>query len=148
MACPPPPKTPLTPVQQTQDLSSVLETIVSPVMFRETKLSWLVIKDSRPMALELTVGGDTEEDEEVAHVVNVPSKQRATVGKGKEHDLGQQSDRENLLTNHRCLQPYEFFFQHRLFKLTMMMGPTPISTMSSILTVMSKTLTTGLVMTR
>ena len=106
-----------------------------------------MIKDGCPMALELTVGGNMEEDE-VAHVVNVLSKQRATIGKGKERDLGQQSDHENSLTNCCCLQPYNFFFQCHLFKLAMMIGLTPISMMSSISTVTLKTLTTGLVMTR
>ena len=53
------------------------------------------------MALGLTVDGDgdTEEDEEIAHIVNVQPKQRATISKGKKRDLrlSQQSDRESCL---------------------------------------------------
>ena len=61
-----------------------------------------MIKDGHPMAVDSTVDGDTEEDEQVAHVVNIQPKQRATIGKGKKRDLGldQPSDHENLLTNH------------------------------------------------
>ena len=61
-----------------------------------------MIKDSHPMAVDSTVDGDTKEDKQVAHVVNVQPKQCATIGKGKKRDLGldQQSDRENSLTNH------------------------------------------------
>jgi len=63
-----------------------------------------VIKDSHPMAVDSTVDGDTKEDKQVAHIVNIQPKQRATIGKGKKHDLGldQQSDHENSLTNHCC----------------------------------------------
>ena len=59
------------------------------------------------MALDLAgEGGDTEEDEEVANVVEVKSKQRPTIGQGKgkqraqdtrDSDLGQQRDREPCL---------------------------------------------------
>ena len=62
-------------------------------MIEETKLT--VLKDGRPMALELNGEGDTDEDEELAHVVKVNlKKQRA---KGKQRDFGQQSGRESLL---------------------------------------------------
>jgi hypothetical protein len=59
------------------------------------------------MALELTGEGDTEEDEALAHVVDVKLKQRTMIGKGKgkkqrdedQRDMvtGQQSDRESCL---------------------------------------------------
>ena len=59
------------------------------------------------MALELMGEGDTEEDETLAHVVDVNLKRRTVIGKGKgkkqcdqdqhEHDMGQQSNRENCL---------------------------------------------------
>jgi hypothetical protein len=69
------------------------------------------------MALEIE--GDTEEDEAVAHVVEVGFKQRPTIGKGKgkgkqkQHDQGkhknQQSDRENLIRKCRWLPADELF---------------------------------------
>jgi len=64
-----------------------------------------VVEDGHPMALELTREGDTEEDEDVAHLVKVNLKQRAKIskGKGKLRDQGkrdQQSDREPRLLNH------------------------------------------------
>jgi len=66
-------------------------------MIDETKLT--VLKDGRPMALELNGEGDTDEDEELAHVVKVNLKQRK--GKqcdlGKQRDFGQQSGREYYL---------------------------------------------------
>jgi hypothetical protein len=52
-----------------------------------------VVKDGRPMALELAGGGDTEEDDEGGHVV----KRALRKGKGKQRDLGQQSDHEHCL---------------------------------------------------
>jgi len=64
-----------------------------------------VVKDGRP-ALDLIGEGDTEEDEDLVHVVKVNLKQRAKIckGKGKSRDHGkrdQQSDREPRLLNHR-----------------------------------------------
>jgi len=38
-----------------------------------------VIKDGHLMAVDSTVDGDTKEDEQVVHVVNVQPKQRATI---------------------------------------------------------------------
>jgi len=62
------------------------------------------------MAVDSTVDGDTEEDEQVAHVVNVQPKQHVTIGKGKKRDLGdQQSDHKSLLTNRCCFQLTNFF---------------------------------------
>ena len=64
-----------------------------------------MVKDGRPMALELTGEGDTEEDEEVASVVEINVKKKRALGqgnkgKGKQRDLGDdlnQQDREPRL---------------------------------------------------
>jgi hypothetical protein len=53
-----------------------------------------VVKGGRPMALDLTGGGDTEDDDDAGHVV------KCALRKGKQRDLGQQSDRDR----ESCLQ--------------------------------------------
>ena len=61
-----------------------------------------VVKDGRPMALNVMGGeGDTEEDETLAGVTKAKSKQRPVIGnvKGKDKpcDLDQRTDRESCL---------------------------------------------------
>jgi hypothetical protein len=41
--------------------------------------------------------GETEEDEDVAHVVKVNMKKQRAKGKGKQRDFSQQGGRESLL---------------------------------------------------
>ena len=51
--------------------------------------------------------GDTEEDEEVAHVAKVNNKKRRTFGqsdKGKQHDLGENSKFSQQRDRETCLQ--------------------------------------------
>ena len=110
------------------------------------------------MAIETTGDRDTEEDEAVANVVEVSSKQRPIIGKGKgkgkqraqgERDLGldQQRHRERRLQTIVVCQLTNFL-QSRLFNLAMMISLTPIPTclMTSMSATMLRMWMTGSVM--
>ena len=133
-------QSPLILVQPTRMLISVPKIWVSTTMWWLREPNWLVVKDGHLMALESMDGGDTEEDEAVAHIVEVNLKQCATIGKGKQCDLGQQSYCKPRLQIIVGLPADQSFQCHLFFNLAMMMPSTLISTwlMTSMSTTISR----------